>query len=140
MKDFSGIARYIEELKNQARKKGFAVTLFGRRRYLPELSSLNYMLRSQAERIAVNMPIQGLGADIIKLAMIKTSEFLKTEKLIPDKARLLLSIHDELLFEISDGILKETAAEIKKIMESVYSLTVPLVVDSAAGKNWRELR
>ena len=138
--DFPQIKIWQEEVIRQAGTSGYVANLNGRRRWLFNIADFNQRVKAEAERIAVNMPIQGLGADIIKLAMIKTSEFLKTEKLIPDKARLLLSIHDELLFEISDGILKETAAEIKKIMESVYSLTVPLVVDSAAGKNWRELR
>lgn len=128
--DFPRIKMWQEEILGQAKTFGYVAALSGRRRWLFNIADFNPRVKAEAERIAVNMPIQGLGADIIKLAMIKTAA----------KARLLLSIHDELLFEISDDILKETAAAIKKIMESIYSLKVPLVVESAVGENWSELK
>ncbi len=135
MKDFSGVALYMEELKNQARKKGFAVTLFGRRRYLPELNSLNYMLRSQAERIAINMPIQGLEADIMKKAMIKVDQWLSEN----DNIRVVLQVHDELLFEVKTKFVKEAAEKVIELMESVIELKVPIIAEAKIGDNWKEL-
>lgn len=138
--DFPEIKIWQEKTLEQARTFGYVAARTGRRRWLLNIQDFNPRVRAEAERVAVNMPIQGAGADIIKLAMIKTVEFLKKEKLCPEKARLLLSIHDELLFEIADGILKETAVEIKKIMESVYDLSLPLIVSYACGRGWNELK
>ncbi|MDO8676301.1 MAG: DNA polymerase I [Candidatus Azambacteria bacterium] len=135
MKDFSGVARYIEELKKQAQEKGFAATLFGRRRYLPELKSLNYMLRSQAERIAINMPIQGLEADIMKKAMIEIDKWLRGN----DNIRMILQVHDELLFEVKTELVKEAAEKIVELMESVIKLKVPITAEAKIGDNWGEL-
>lgn len=135
-KDFSGIARYIEEIKDEARRVGFVRTITGRRRYIPEIHAHHQMVRAQAERIAVNMPIQGSDADINKLAMIAIhSEFGNNEEV-----RMLLQIHDALLFEIKNEKIKEAAPRIKKIMESVVSLPVPLNVDVKAGDTWATLK
>jgi len=138
LSDFSGIANYIEKLKDEARKNGFAVTLFGRRRYLPELNSPNPMLRSFAERVAVNMPIQGLEADIIKKAMIEIDKWIKKENL-SDSIKMLLQVHDELLFEIKEDLVKKVAPEIVGIMESVIDLKVPITAEAKIGSNWGEL-
>ena len=135
LKDFSGVARYIEELKKQAQNKGFAATLFGRRRYLPELNSLNYMLRSQAERIAINMPIQGLEADIIKKAMIEINQWLEGNNNI----RMVLQVHDELLFEVKNDFVKEAAKKIIELMEDVIKIKVPIIAEAKIGDNWGEL-
>ena len=139
LKDFSGIARYVEELKSKAKKEGFAATIFGRRRYLPELNSLNYMLRSQAERMAINMPIQGLEADIMKKAMIEINKFIE-ENNLSDNLKMLLQLHDELLFEIKPELINKTLPTIIKLMRSVIKLKVPIIAEAKTGDNWAELR
>ncbi|MBI2635100.1 MAG: DNA polymerase I [Parcubacteria group bacterium] len=135
LKDFSGIARYMEILKNKAKELGFTETLFGRRRYLPEIDSPNPMLRAQAERIAVNMPIQGLEADIIKKAMIEIDKWLRGN----DNIRMILQVHDELLFEVKTGFVKEAAKKIVELMESVIKLKVPIIAEAKVGDNWGEM-
>lgn len=137
--DFPGVKKWQEEIKKQAGTFGYVTNLNGRRRWLFEIQSFNPRLRSEAERAAVNMPIQSLSADIIKLAMIKVNKLIK-EKGWVSEVRLLLSIHDELIFEISEKTLKEAIIEIQKAMESVFQLSVPLKVDFAAGNNWSELK
>lgn len=138
LNDFSGIARYIEKLKEEAHKNGFATTFFGRRRYLPELNSPNYMLRSQAERMAINMPIQGLEADIVKKAMIEVNNWIQKEG-YDDKIRMLLQVHDELLFEVKKDFVKEAAEKIVELMESVIKLKIPIIAEAKVGDNWGEL-
>lgn len=139
LKDFSGITLYMENLKSKAVKSGFTETLFGRRRYLPELDSLNPMLRSQAERIAVNMPIQGLEADIIKKTMIKIDNWIKENALFND-VRMILQVHDELLFEVKENMIKKVAPKIIEIMESVVNLKVPIIAEAKVGNSWGELK
>jgi DNA polymerase-1 len=139
LKDFSGVARYIEKLKAEARKRGFTTTFFGRRRYLPEIHSPNPMLRSQAERIAINMPIQGLEADIMKKAMIEIDDWIKSENL-SNSVKMLLQVHDELLFEVKKDFVKEATVKIIEIMENVIKLKVPIVAEAKIGDNWGELR
>lgn len=141
MGDFQGIAKYIETIKNEAKEKGYVQTLLGRKRYLPEIHSSNFRFRQAAERMAINMPIQGTAADIVKLAMVKIYDFLKRNKIDENKpnsrdCRLILQIHDELLIEARDDIIKEASEKIKEIMESVYPLKVPLEIKISAGKNW----
>ena len=138
-KDFSGVARYIKKLQDEAREKGYTVTLFGRRRYLPELNSPNPMLRAQAERIAINMPIQGLEADIMKKAMIEVDSWVQKENL-SNNVKMLLQVHDELLFEVKENFVKKAAAKIIEIMESVLKLKVPIAVEAKSGDNWGELK
>lgn len=134
-KNFTGVAAFIEKTKEHAKKYGVAQTLTGRKRWLPEIRSQNPMIRNGAERMAQNMPTQGLQADIIKLAMIHVAR----EVLAPrrdDDARLLLQIHDELIFEIKDAIIKELVPKIRHIMESAFPLRVPIRVDVHTGKRW----
>lgn len=108
-------------------------TMFGRRRYLPDVNSSTPQLRAAAERMAQNHPIQGSLADIVKMAMVKIQENL----VFPEqKVRLLLQIHDELLFEIVDGIVEKTSRSVKELLENVWRLEVPLQVDVKKGKNW----
>jgi DNA polymerase-1 len=135
LKDFSGVAGYIKKLQDEARQRGYTITLFGRRRYLPELNSPNPMLRAQAERIAINMPIQGLEADIMKLAMIKVDEWIPKS----GDVRMILQVHDELLFEVKEKLVKKIAPEIIKIMEGVIDLKVPIAAEAKSGNNWGEL-
>jgi DNA polymerase-1 len=136
--DFPKIKDYIEKTKRFAEENGYVETIFGRRRYIPEIHSPNWQMKREAERMAVNMPIQGTATgDIIKMAMIKIDEWIKKEKL-EDSVKMLLQVHDELVFEIKKDSLEKAAKEIKKIMESVAELKVPLVVDVKAGANWGE--
>lgn len=148
MQTFSGVANYIEETKVRARKLGYVETLFGRRRYLPELASGVAPIRASGERMAVNMPIQGTQADILKLAMIEIDKLLvrdygfgfavtAEERAAP--VRMLLQVHDELIFEVKMGLMKEIAPKILDIMANVVKLAVPVKVDSAVGKSWAEL-
>lgn len=132
---FYGVSRFIEETKESARKNGYAETVFGRRRWLPELASQNFQVRSAAERMAINMPIQGTAADIIKLAMVSVYEKYKND---PD-VNMLLQVHDELVFEVRRGKASTYAEEIKKIMEGVYLLKAPLKVSAMIGENWGEM-
>ncbi|KKU04307.1 MAG: DNA-directed DNA polymerase I [Parcubacteria group bacterium GW2011_GWA2_45_30] len=137
-KKFSGIANYIIETKQFAEEKGYVETIFGRRRYIPEILSPNWQMKREAERMAVNMPVQGTATgDIIKMAMIKIDDWVRKEKL-EDKVRMLLQVHDELLFEIKDVTVKKYAPKIKEIMENTAKLKVPLAVDVEMGKNWGE--
>jgi DNA polymerase-1 len=133
---FPHIKQYMEDTIAFAKEHGYVETLFGRKRYIPEINSLVPQLRSQVEREAVNHPIQGLSADIIKVAMVNVA---KQFGLKNPAVRLLLQIHDELLFEISDDILKETSLKIKQIMEQAVSLKAPLLCEVKTGKNWGEL-
>jgi len=126
-------------LQEEAKQRGYTMTLFGRRRYLPELKSPNPMLRAQAERIAINMPIQGLEADIMKKAMIGVDNWIQKENL-NNNVKMLLQVHDELLFEVKEDLVKKIAPEIVKIMESVIKLSVPIAAEAKIGNNWGELR
>ena len=116
-----------------AKKKGFAATMFGRRRYLPELGSSNHNLRAFGERVARNMPIQGTAADIIKLAMIKTRDKLLESGL---DARVILQVHDELIVEAEESVAKEAGKILEQEMENAAKLLVPLLVDIHRGKDW----
>ncbi len=136
--DFSGIREYIDQTKQFAREHGYAESLFGRRRYIPEILSSNPRTRSEAERMAINMPIQGTATgDIVKLAMIKVDAWVKKEKAGQD-IRMLLQVHDELVFEIRSERREEFAERIKSIMEGAARISVPLVVDVKSGPNWGE--
>ena len=135
--DFSGLKTYLEHSLEQAKKLGYAETIFGRKRFLPLIGSLGQIGR-QEERIAINMPIQGLAADIIKLSMIKISNFIKSKNL-EDDVKLILQIHDELILEVKSAIIKEIAPQLKEIMEQVADLEVPLKAEITIGKNCGEL-
>jgi len=137
-KNFTGVAAFIEKTKEHAKKYGVAQTLTGRKRWLPEIHSQNPMIRNGAERMAQNMPTQGLQADIIKLAMIHIDRQILAARR-DDDVRLLLQIHDELIFEIKDGIIKEIVPKIRHIMESAFPLRVPIRVDARIGKRWGAL-
>ncbi len=120
-----------------AREPGYTETLYGRRRYIPELKSSNFNVRSGAERIALNTPIQGTAADLIKLAMIRVENALNEK--YPD-AQLLLQVHDELIVECPEGIAQEVAALVSREMENVASLSVPLTAEAKFGKSWYEAK
>jgi len=130
---FPGVKKFIEQSKQFARDKGYAETMFGRRRFLSEIHSPNMMLRSAAERIAVNMPCQGAVADLMKKSMVKIASKL------PKEAQMLLQIHDELLFEVEKGSEEQVAKLVKDEMGSVAELKVLMVVDIKVGPNWADL-
>ena len=130
---YKTVKTYMEETVAQAKEVGYTTTIMNRKRYLPDLKSQNRQVRESAERIAINSPVQGSAADLIKLAMIKLTEQIRKKKL---KSRMILQVHDELLFECLDEEEQEMRALVKKEMELVMPLKVPLVVDIGWGKNW----
>ena len=134
---YANVRRYMQQVVEDARQKGYTQTLFGRRRYIPELTSSNFNVRSGAERIALNTPIQGTAADIIKLAMIRVEQALNQS--YPD-ANLLLQVHDELIVECPEEIAPEVAALVSREMEAVVSLSVPLTAEAKFGKSWYEAK
>ncbi|HUH01961.1 MAG TPA: DNA polymerase I [Kofleriaceae bacterium] len=130
---FARVRAFMDELVEVARRIGFATTLLGRRRPIPDLGSRNYQRRSAAERIAQNTPMQGSGADIMKLAMLRVDELLRASDF---EAAMLLTVHDELVFEVAADRAEALGAEIKRVMEGVYALDVPLRVDLGTSPNW----
>jgi DNA polymerase-1 len=132
---FPGVKRFMDSAKDFAHKEGYAKTLYGRRRPLPELKSRNYHTRSFGERVAMNAPIQGTAADIIKSAMVKVAQELKNNNM---QSRLILQVHDELIIEAPLAEQKQAAEILKRCMEDVMPLSVPLVCDINTGANWYE--
>lgn len=130
---YQRVEQFIEECKEKARATGKTVTYTGRERLIPEIHSKNGMLRAAAERLAVNTPIQGTAADLIKMAMLKIDQDFKKRAF---KGYMILQVHDELIFEMPDEELEEASVIIREAMESVFTLKIPLVVDIAIGKNW----
>lgn len=137
-RDFSGIARFIAETKDRARTLGYTETAFGRRRFFPDFAASNPRLQSEAERQALNHPIQGTAADIAKKAMIETSSRACVRR-GKDRVRLLLQIHDELIFEITQELAPSVIPEIRSAMEDVWKGKVPMKVEVKRGRNWGEL-
>lgn len=142
-KNFAGIARYVEKTKAEAARTGYTETLFGRRRYFSGFQSSLPGLRAQAERMAVNAPIQGTQADIIKRAMVEAEEVI-AKKGWTQKARLLLQVHDELVYEVEEKHAEEIAHELKRVMESVvdpkFLSGVPIVAEVSIGKDWGSVK
>ena len=134
---YHGVREYMTDIVVKAKQDGFVATLFGRRRWLPELKSSNFNMRSFGERVALNMPIQGTAADIMKLAMIHVHDRLKEEKL---KARLVLQVHDELIVECPEDEAELVKRLLTEEMESVAQLAVPLIATSAAGRSWADAK
>ena len=134
---YTGVKKYMDDTVNHAREQGYVATMFGRRRYLPDIRHSNFNLRSFAERTAINTPIQGTAADIIKIAMLKVEQALSDAKV---KSRILLQVHDELVLEVMETEKELVAQLVKKAMESAASLSVPLTADVAWGKNWAQTK
>ena len=134
---YPGVKRYMDAAVAEGREKGYVTTLMGRRRYLPELASANFNLRSFGERCAMNSPIQGTAADIIKLAMIRVADALRKGGY---KARLILQVHDELIVEAPEDEQERVRALLKDCMEGVAALAVPLKTDISVGRDWRECK
>ncbi len=140
---FVGLTKYLEDVKREAAKNGYTETLFGRRRYFEGLRSNIPFVRASAERMAINAPIQGTSADIIKIAMTQIDQFLKKEKL-EDKVHLVLQIHDELVYEVDEDLAEKISPKILSIMESVVpkekTQGVPIIANACMGKNLAELK
>ena len=136
-KTYPGIKTFLDDIVAHAKEMGYVVTLFGRRRPVPELSSSNFMQRSFGERVAMNAPIQGTAADIMKIAMIGVNRRLKEQNL---KSRLVLQVHDELLIEAYRPELPEVEKILREEMEQAASLDVPLEIDMHTGENWYEAK
>ena len=135
LEKYSGIKKFMETIVEETKEKGYVETLYHRRRYVPELKSNNYMVRQFGNRIAMNTPIQGTAADIMKIAMINVYNKLK-----PMKSKLILQVHDELLVETYPDEIEEVKNILKKEMESVIKLKVPLIAELSEGKNWFEAK
>ena len=131
--NYAGVKAYMKQVVEDARKNGYTTTLYGRKRYIPELTSSNYNIRQGAERIALNTPIQGTAADLIKLAMIRVDEAL--QKSYP-QAKLLLQVHDELIVEAPEEIAPQVAQIVSSTMEKIATLEVPLMAEAKWGKSW----
>ncbi|MFA6393536.1 MAG: DNA polymerase I [Patescibacteria group bacterium] len=150
---YADVKKYIDESIETAREKGYAETLFGRKRYLPEINSPAIQIKKSAERMAINTPLQGAAADMIKIAMIEISRKINEYKANNNESisgkkntgqdnseiRMLLQVHDELLFEVREDKIQEWSKIVKNTMEGVVKLKVPIIVDIKAGKNWGEM-
>jgi DNA polymerase-1 len=134
-RSYPGVKKYMDEIIRIAREKGYVETLLGRRRYLNDIHSRNSFVRGFAERNAINAPIQGSAADIIKIAMINIHRKLNDKNLL---SQMILQVHDELVFNVYKPELEQVKEIVIREMENAYPLTVPLVVDSSAGINWLE--
>ena len=135
--NFSGVDSYMKLVVEEAKENGYVQTLFGRRRYLPELKSSNFNLRSFGERVARNMPIQGTAADIIKIAMIRVRNRLEREKM---RSKLILQVHDELIVEAPEEEADRVAALLEEEMRNAVSLSVPMIAEAKTGKTWFEAK
>ena len=133
--EFPGVKGYMDQMIGFCREHGYVQTMMGRRRYLPDITSGNNTVRASAERVAINAPMQGTAADIIKVAMIRIHAWLKENRM---KSKLLLQVHDELVFDCHLEEAEELQAKVKELMEGALELAVPLVVDMRVGKNWLE--
>ncbi len=134
---YSGVAQYMKKVVAQAKSDGYTTTVYGRRRYIPELTSSNYMVRQGAERIALNTPIQGTAADLIKMAMIRIDQVLAQKY---PQAKLLLQVHDELIVECPEEIAEDVAKLLSDEMQQVAQLKIPLIAEAKFGKTWYEAK
>ena len=140
---FKGLAEYLDNVKADAERKGFTETMFGRRRYFAGLKSHLPFIKAAAERMAINAPIQGTEADIVKISMIRIEEFLKNKKM-QNKALPILVVHDEIVYEVEEDFADELSKEFKKIMESAIpknlTLGVPIVAEASKGNTWGDMK
>jgi DNA polymerase-1 len=132
---YQGVKTYIDSVLEEAKKQGYVTTLMKRRRYLPEINSKNLSARQFAERTAINTPIQGTASDLIKVAMVAIDHRITREEL---KTKMIIQVHDELVFEVPESELEAVQKMVKEEMEEVVKLSIPLEVDVHWGKNWSE--
>ena len=137
LRNYKGVADYMERVVEEAKKNGYVETLFGRRRYLPELASSNFNMRAFGERVARNMPIQGTAADIIKIAMVHVRNRLKAEKL---DAKLILQVHDELIVECPEAESDTVKKILEEEMANAVQLSVPMLAEAGSGKSWYQAK
>jgi len=130
---YPGVKDYMENTRDFAREHGYVETVFGRRLYLPDINAKNHNMRQYAERTAINAPMQGTAADIIKMAMIKVHEVIQSSDC---GSKMIMQVHDELVFEVDENAVEELSQRFCQIMQNVAELNVPLLVDAGAGKNW----
>ena len=130
---YPGVKEYMESTREYAREHGYVETVFGRRLYLPDIKASNHNVRQYAERTAINAPMQGTAADIIKRAMIAVDQWLGFDN---EDVKMVMQVHDELVFEVAESKLVSAQETICQLMQSVAQLKVPLVVDAGHGKNW----
>ena len=133
--NYPSIDIYLDEVVKDAEKNGFTTTVFGRRRYIPEITSQNGNMRAFGKRVAMNAPIQGTAADIMKIAMIKVRDRLLKEGL---DAKIVMQVHDELVVEAKDSDVNSVKTILREEMENAAKLSIPLTVDVSSGKNWLE--
>ena len=132
---YPGVKRYMDETRELAKEQGYVETVFGRRLYLPDINARNAQMRNYAERTAINAPMQGTAADIIKRAMLDVSAWLEKDKV---DARVIMQVHDELVLEVKAGELESVADKVQELMVTAATLKVPLEVDSGIGNSWEE--
>jgi DNA polymerase-1 len=132
---YPGVFEYMAQVRESAAERGFVETVFGRRLYLPEINARNAMRRQASERTAINAPMQGTAADIIKLAMISVDRWIFADRL---QCRMTMQVHDELVLEVPDNEVDLVVLGLKQRMEGAAELRVPLVVDVGVGNNWNE--
>ncbi len=138
---FEGVKKYMDSILLEARKTGYVETIFGRRRYIPELKSSNFQVRAAGERMAINMPIQGAEADIVKLGMIEVYDRLRELKeWEKGEIKIILQVHDEIVAEVKEGLEEKVSKIMKEAMENVYKLSIPIIVDVSVGKRWGDLK
>ena len=137
LSNYRGVRTYMKKVVEDAREAGYTTTLYGRKRYIPELKSSNFNIRQGAERIALNSPIQGTAADLIKLAMIRVEEALNEKY---PEAELLLQVHDELIVECPEEIADEVSRLVSSVMRNVARLAVPLTAEAKYGKSWYDAK
>ena len=137
LEKYSGVKTFMDETIKQAKESGYVETLFGRRRYIPELKSSNYMVREFGKRAAMNTPIQGTAADIMKIAMNKVEKALIENHL---DAKIVLQVHDELLLEVNDNDKEKAKSILKECMENAYKMSIPLKVEVTEAKSWYDAK
>ena len=137
LEEYSGIKKYMEDIVEKAQNKGYAATMFERRRYIKELTSNNYMVREFGKRAAMNTPIQGTAADIMKIAMIKVYEQIKKQNL---KSKIVLQVHDEMMIEAPIEEKEQVKQILKESMESAANLKVPLIAEISEASNWYDCK
>jgi len=131
------LKEYLDEVRKKAREEGFVVSATGRRRAIPDLRSPNFQLRSAAERMAINFPMQSLAADIIKIAMVRLQREIEADHI---EGRMLLQVHDELLFEVPESEVDQFAEKVPRIMTGAYELETGIEVETRVGPNWADMK
>ena len=132
---YDGVRDFMDKIKKDAKKMGFVSTLLGRRVYVPNITHSNFQIRSAAERTAINAPIQGTAADILKVAMIDIAKWIDKENA---PVKIIMQVHDELVFEVPDKEVEKFTKKIPQIMQNVAKLDIPLIVEINAGENWEK--